>query len=241
MLTAGLLDAVVVLPALSLTDALAVRPLPSPVIVLLGGQAPRGMLARPSLQLQAMLTSALYQPLALAAAVGAPLSEGGVLSMLMPLTLALAELPAASVAVPLDVWLAPSTSVCAGGQLATPERASLQLKLTVTSVLFQPLALAASERSAVMVGAVLSMLTVAGSVTLLRALSVAVPVTGWSVPSAVTVCGAVQLAIPETVSAQTKVTVTFVLFQPAALAAGDCVWLMVGGVWSILTWMLLWV
>src|SRR5207253_325996 len=88
MLTAGLLDALVVLPALSLTDALALRPLPSPSIVLLGGQAPG---------------------------------------------------------------------------LAMPERASLQLKLTVTSVLFQPVALATSERSAVMVGAVLSMLTVAGS------------------------------------------------------------------------------
>ena len=54
-----------------------------------------------------------------------------------------------------------------------------------------------------------------------------------------TVCGAVQLAMPETVSAQTNVTVTLVLFQPAALASGDCVWLIVGGVWSILTWMLL--
>jgi hypothetical protein len=36
-----------------------------------------------------------------------------------------------------------------------------------------------------------------------------------------TVCGGVQLAIPERASPQVNVTVTLVLFQPFAFAAGD--------------------
>ena len=51
-----------------------------------------------------------------------------------------------------------------------------------------------------MVGFVLSMLTVAGSVAVLPALSSAVPVTGWFWPSVVLVWGAVQLAMPESES-----------------------------------------
>ena len=74
------------------------------------------------------------------------------------------------------------------------------------------------------VGLVLSMLTVAGSVAVLPALSIAVPVTGWSPPSVVTVCGAVQLAMPDSAwSAQVKVTVTSALFQPLPFAAGSSV------------------
>ena len=43
----------------------------------------------------------------------------------------------------------------------------------------------------------MSMLTVAVSVAVLPALSVAVPVTCWAAPSVVVVTGAVQLATPE--------------------------------------------
>ena len=67
------------------------------------------------------------------------------------------------------------------------------------------------------------MLTVAGSVAVLPALSVAVPVTGWPLPSLVTVCGPVQLASPDSASAQENVTVTLPLFQPLTFGGGDWV------------------
>ena len=167
--------------------------------------------------------------------VAAPASVGAVLSTLTPLTPALAVLPAASVAVPLALWPAPSPSVWAAAQFATPERLSAQMNITVTFPLFQPLPFAAGVRLAMIVGAVLSMLTVAGSACLLPALSSAVPVTSWPWPSVVTVCGAVQLLMPASASAQVNVTVTSPLFQPAPFASGDCVCLIVGAVLSMET------
>src|SRR5436189_205127 len=74
------------------------------------------------------------------------------------------------------------------------------------------------------------MLTLTGSAAPLPALSCAAPGTCWFWPSAVRVCGPVQLATPERLSAQVKLTVTSVLFQPAG--AFDVV---VGAVRSILT------
>jgi hypothetical protein len=41
--------------------------------------------------------------------------------------------------------------------------------------------------------------------------------------------------MPEVASPQVKVTVGFVLFQPAALGAGETAAVIVGGVWSKLT------
>ena len=62
-------------------------------------------------------------------------------------------------------------------QESIPDRSSVPLKETVTSVLFQPLQLAAGEAVAVAVGAVLSMLMpVLLSLAALPALSVQVPV-----------------------------------------------------------------
>src|SRR3712207_4808701 len=84
-----------------------------------------------------------------------------------------------------------------------------------------------------MTGFVLSMLTAAGSVAVLPALSLTVPVTACALPSEVTVCGPVQLATPDSASEQVNVTVTFSLFQPSALAAGLWVWPMVGEVLSM--------
>ncbi len=170
--------ALVVLPALSLTEALAERSTPSPVTTLLAGQLPSPVMPeRLSLHDQATVTSPLYQPLPLVGPVAEPLSDGAVLSTLMPVTPALALLPAASVAVPLALWFAPSPSVCDAGQTSTPESVSPQVKLTVTSALYQPLPLATRSGAALIVGAVLSMLTVARSVAVLPALSTAVPVT----------------------------------------------------------------
>ncbi len=47
---------------------------------------------------------------------------------------------------------------------------------------------------------------------------------------------AVQLAMPDPVSEQVKVTVTSLLFQPFAFLAGDWLCVIVGPVWSIWTW-----
>ena len=89
----GPLSAVVLLPALSVTVSVSVRPLPSPVIVLVG-RAAEATPEAASAQVQAMVTSPLYQPSALARRVGSPVSVGAVLSTLMPPTVVVAELPA---------------------------------------------------------------------------------------------------------------------------------------------------
>src|SRR6476620_8492990 len=77
------------------------------------------------------------------------------------------------------------------------------------------------------------MLTAAGSVAVLPALSRTVPVTAWALPSVVTVWGPVQLATPDRAAEQAQVMVTFSLFQPSAFAAGSWVCPMVGEVLSI--------
>src|SRR3954451_22758891 len=102
--TTGVLSAVVVLPALSVTEVVAFRPVPSPPIVLLAGTPlPRPDVA--SLAVHFTVTSPLYQPLPFAFVVGAPLSVGAVMSTLMPLMDAGAlVLSALSVAVPLTDW-----------------------------------------------------------------------------------------------------------------------------------------
>ncbi len=92
------LSALVELPALSLTDAVAYRPMPSPEIVPLAGVPTTP--ERSSVAVQPTATSALYQPSRLALLVGAPLSVGLVLSMLMPLTPPVVLFPALSTASP---------------------------------------------------------------------------------------------------------------------------------------------
>src|SRR5438445_3896276 len=68
---------------------------------------------------------------------------------------------------------------------------------------------------------------------LLPALSVAVPLDDWPLPSA-SVASAAQLWIPESVSAQLKCTVTSLLYQPAALGEVVAAPLIVGAVLSML-------
>ena len=116
-----------------------------------------------------------------------------------------------------------------------PEPESAQVKFTVTFELFHPLALGAGDATAVIVGGVLSIFTDTVAEDVLPALSVTDPVTG-VMPSVVTVTAAGQVpARPESASEQVKVTVTLELFQPLALAAGDCAAVMTGGVLSRLT------
>src|SRR5215208_828224 len=100
----------------------------------------------------------LYQPLVAGfAGFSVALIVGAVLSMLMPLFVTLAVLPAWSLTLFMTLWLAPSPKTMSSGQAPeSPDRASEQVKLTVTFSLFQPLALASGLRAAAMVGAVLS-------------------------------------------------------------------------------------
>lgn len=66
-------------------------------------------------------------------------------------------MPALSTAVPVSLWPAPSpVKVVGPEQLAIPEPVSSHSKLTVTPVLFQPLALASGVRDPTIVGLVVS-------------------------------------------------------------------------------------
>jgi hypothetical protein len=77
---------------------------------------------------------------------------GGVLSI-FSVTFAVADVPALLVAVPEMTWLAPSVvTICGDGQVAIPEPASVQVKLTVTFVLFHPLAFGCGDICAEIVG-----------------------------------------------------------------------------------------
>src|SRR6185436_19575696 len=93
-------------------------------------------------------------------------------------------LPARSAAAPLATKWPSEANTTSGVQLSTPDRASLQVKCTVTGPLFQPAKLAGGEAAPVMAGLVRSMLmplTVA--LLLLPATSVAVPEALWPAPS----------------------------------------------------------
>src|SRR6266542_6036556 len=163
-----------------------------------------------SAQVKETATSVLFQPSAFASGSRLPLITGAVLSMLMPPTVAgEAALPALSTQLPLLVtdWPAPSplTVAPATASVAMPdctEPVSAQLKETVTSLLFQPWALASGSRLPLIVGAVLSMLmppTVAGEAAL-PALSIQSPllVKDWPLPSPLTVPPVtVSLATPD--------------------------------------------
>src|SRR5688500_6506074 len=97
------------------------------------GSLQEAMPDRASLQLKEVVTVALFQPAALASGLRLALMLGAVLSMLSPALVALAVLPALSLASPLRLWSRPSVLTRAGGeQVSTPERASPQLQLTVT-------------------------------------------------------------------------------------------------------------
>ena len=89
--------------------------------------------------------------------------------------------------------------------------------------------------AAVMVGGVLSILTVAVVFAVLPARSVVIPEAVCAAPSVVKEAGALQLATPESVSEHAKLMVTSVLFQPKLLAEGLRLAAMAGGVLSRFT------
>jgi hypothetical protein len=177
----------------------------------------------------------LYQPSAFAAVVGAPESEGAVLSMLIPLTPALLTLSALSTADPGTDWFAPSVETVTEPppvQLLMPDSASEHVKLTVTLPLFQPFAFGAGLREALMDGGVLSSLTVTDPLPAFPTLSVAVDVFA-TPPAGVFVCtasvaGVGPEAMPDPASVADHVIATSLLFQPAAFGVGDTAAVTVG-------------
>src|SRR5437660_6641546 len=101
--------------------------------------------------------------------------------------------------------------------------------------MFHPAALGGGAGVDVISGGVLSMLTLTSAWAVFPALSTEVPVMDWLVPSTSTGTGAGQVAIPESASLHAKVTVTAVLFHPAAFGAGVIVPEITGDVRSIFT------
>ena len=115
--------AVATLPARSATVAVAERLSPSPSMTVSAGHAP-AMPESGSSQVQCTTTSPRYQPSAFGCVVTAPEIVGAVLSMLMSLTVTSAVLSAASTAVPVTDWFAPSASIFVSVHEAMPDRAS---------------------------------------------------------------------------------------------------------------------
>ena len=182
-----------------------------------------------AVQVKLTVTLVLFQPFALGTGDATATIDGKV-SSTFNVTLAVAEFPALSAAVPEMTCLAPLPETTTGeGHCAIPDSESEQAKFTVTLVLFQPPAPGAGVAVAVIVGAVLSILSFTVTVTVSPALLTAVPVTLWLAPCVVTVTGGEQVFTPDTESLQVKVTVTLVLFHPAAFGGGFCVAVMVGG------------
>jgi hypothetical protein len=87
-----------------------------------------------------------------------------------------AVFPARSVTVRLITCPAPAeVTMLDNGQLATPDRESVQANVTVTSVLFHPFPFGTGDSVAVIVGAVSSKLTVATALAEFPAASVTLP------------------------------------------------------------------
>src|ERR1700692_989716 len=111
--------------------------------------------------------------------------------------------------------------VCCGGQVARGAVPAVQVKVTFTAELFQPLAFGSGEITGTMVGGVLPILSVTLAVLVFAAASVSVPLMTWFAPSVLTTCGLGQLVMGAVEAVQVKLTVTLVLFQPFALGPGQ--------------------
>ena len=177
--------AVRVLPARSLTDAVAARSSPSPVTMLSVGawSTPE----RASSAVQRTVTSPRYQPFSLGAVVAAPLSVGRVSSTSIPVKRnGVADVVRRVGRGAVDALArGPRRRSRRPGQVSTPESASwsAQVNVATTSALNQPWALGRADSEPVTVGRVSSTLSVVSSVAVLPAWSVAVPTTRWAAPS----------------------------------------------------------
>src|SRR3989442_21364 len=223
-------DAVDWLPATSTAVPLTTCPAPSAVTVAGSGQ--RAILLPPSVHVKLTRTSVLFHPAAFGGGLPAALTAGGLLSMLSVMDV-LAWFPATSTAVPLTTCPAPSVLTVTGSeQRAIPLPPSVQVKLTRTSVLFQPAAFGCGLTTALTPGRLLSMLSVTDTLAWFPATSTAVPLTTCPAPSVLTVTGSGQRATPLMASVHVKLTLTSVLFQPVALAVGLTDAMIIGGGFS---------
>ena len=223
-------DAAAWLPATS--TAVPVTTWPAPSVLTVMGSGHRAMPLPPSVHVKLTLTSLLFQPAAFADGLTTALIVGRLLSMLS-VTDTVAWLPALSTAVPLTTCPALSVlTVTGSGHRAIPLTASLHVKLTRTSVLFQPAAFGSGLTTVLTLGRLLSMLSVTDALAWFPATSTAVPLTTCPAPSVLTVTGSGHRAIPLRASVHVKLTCTSALLQPAALGAGLTDALMTGGVSS---------
>src|SRR3954469_4514340 len=197
------------------------------MMALSAGAVAGSMPERASDAVQWIVTLLVSQPLSPSVPLAtAPLSDGAVLSTLIGLTVVDDELSALSTAVAVTDWSAASVETAVVPppvQLLIPERASEHAMLMVTSPLFQPSPLGCGLRDALMVGLVLSSLTVTEPDPRLPRWSVAVAVFVSPAVLLVTesVAGVGPLPTPEPRSLADHVRSTLFLLQPAALAAGE--------------------
>ena len=134
------------------------------------------------------MTAVLFQLFAFGCGAAAAVIASGAVCTLT-VSVALAVFPALSVAEPLNDSFNPAVVICTGaGQLATPESESEQVKLTVAGAVTTPFVFGAGVTVAVMVGAVLSMLSVVEALAVLPFASVAVAVIVSFRPSVLIVC-----------------------------------------------------
>ncbi len=169
------------------------------------------------MQVKVTVTAPWFQPSEPASGDLELVTTGAVRSTLIEPTVAIAEFPALSVQLPVTDWSGPSVRRSTGLEtVPTPERASVQLKLTVTGTLFQPLALGPGDREPIAVGAVRSIMTVTETEFDVPCMLVAVHV---SVVPRVSLVRVVvpqpeEEAIPFMGSEIDQVTVTVLLFHP---------------------------
>jgi|SRR5689334_8297757 len=125
-----------------------------------------------------------------------------------------------SVVLPLMFCGPAVVTVTGGGQNATPDRPSLQVKVTVAeTAVTNPFASGAGETAAVTTGGVLSSLIVRLALAVCAEASVTVPLTLWFAPSTLIVCGAGHCS-GGTPPEHRNETVTSELFHPAAFGGG---------------------
>jgi hypothetical protein len=130
----------------------------------------------------------LFQPFAFACGAAVATTASGDDCTLI-VTLALAEFPALSVAVPLKDSFSPTVVIGIDeGQVATPDRASEHVNVIVAGAVTTPCAFATGLTLAVIVGGVLSMLTVVLLLADCPAASVTLALMTWFAPSTLTVC-----------------------------------------------------
>jgi hypothetical protein len=203
----------------------------------------------PSVQVQEAVTSVLFHPAPLGAVMVLKVIVGGTLSMRTVVFAEVVEFPALSwavqfrtvvpvpvtVIVPLaDAVLRPVTPL----KPTVPPETRVQLRdptddVPSVAVTVPVIGLALNQpvpKLTVTAGAVLSMLMPFRVLeAVFPATSVQVPVTDWFAPSVVTDWVTGDVVPDPPVSVQVQLTVTFVLFQPAPLAAGARVPVLITG------------